>query len=311
MKKLASAVAVAMAFGSQAAIAEEPVIALGGVTEVEAESTDDGSNIAVATFELEMAARVNERVTSEVVFLYEDDGDTPFGVDTATVNMAMAEGFDIVAGRTFIPFGVYESHMLADPLTLELGETGATVVQADFSRGPLTLSAYTFNGPNDDEDMDNGGLNIGYADGPVAATVGYLANLGDSDAMALETIDSSVPGLSASLALGFGNVSLLGEYVTAQDDFSDGDSGEAEFDEKAQPSATMLEVGYSVGLTTFAVGVQSSNEAEAIGLAEKRTLATISHEFMEHSTLSLQYSDDEDYAGESESAVTAQLAVEF
>jgi hypothetical protein len=40
-------------------------------------------------------------------------------------------------------------------------------------------------------------------------------------------------------------------------------------------------------------------------------MAAISHELMENTSIALEYASDEDYAGETTSTVTAQLAVEF
>lgn len=315
MKKTTLPIALAAILGSQTSANAEPSLVIGGAVEVEASSGEESSDIAVATVEIGLASQINEKVAAEVVLLHEED-ETDFSVDTATVSLAMTDNLNLTAGQTYVSFGVFGTYMISDPLTLELAETNATALQAGYKAGPVNASFYTFNGVNADEEIDNWGANLGYISDRFLLTLGYLANLGDSDTIAADSIDTEVPAMSVSAGVHLGGFSLLGEYVSALDEFQVGDGNTDPdegylFTDKAQPRATNLELAYTVAATAFAVGVQTTDEAEALGLAEKRILGTISHKLMKNTVIALEWASNDDYAGESSETVTAQLAVEF
>lgn len=311
MKKTTLFIAMATVLGFQATAIAEPTLEIGGVVEVEASSGDDTSDITVATVEVGLAAQINEKVAAEVVLLHEED-ETDLSIDTATINLAFTDTLRVTAGQTYIPFGVFDSNMISDPLTLELAETSATALQADITTGPLIASLYTFNGVNAEEEIDNWGVNFAWANDNLFLALGYLANIGDTDTIAAETLDSKVPGISMSASVKVAGFSLTGEYISANDEFQIGDgNADYQFTARAQPSATNIELAYSTGETTFAVGVQNTDEAEDLGLPEKRALAAISHELMENTLVALEWAGDEDYTGERSDTVTAQLAVAF
>lgn len=290
-----------------------PAIEIGGLLEVEATSGEDTSDIAVATAELGFSGQVNDKVSGEVVLLHEAGEPDPIVVDIATVTLGFSDSLSLTAGQSYAPFGVFDSHMISEPLTLELAETGATLLQADYTTGPLTASLYTFNGANaSDEEIDNWGVNLAYAAESFGVTVGYIANIGDSDGIAAATIDSEVPGMSLSAGAHFGNFSMIAEYVTALQKFQPGD-GNADYTlaTKAQPSANNMELAYTSGDTTLALSAQRSEQADMLGLSKRRTSAAISHNYMSNTTLALEYARDEDYADVDSSMVTAQVVVWF
>lgn len=313
MKKNTLVLAILAAMGTHGIAYAEPSVEIGGVVEIEASSGEDSSDIAVATAELGIAAQINEQVSAELVLLHEAGEDDPVVVDVATVTLDFSEQVSATAGLTTAPFGVFDTNMISDPLTLEMGETGATLLQADFVTGPLTTSVYTFNGANASNDkIDNWGINIGYQAEQFGITLGYIANLGDSDGIAAETIDEKVAGLSISAGASFGDFTLIAEHVRANKAFNIGDGNDDyALSSKAKPSASNLELGYTMDATTFAVGMQRTREAEEFGLAEKRRIAAITHEWMANTTISLEHARDEDYAGEETAVTTLKLAVEF
>lgn len=313
MKKHTLALAMAATLGYHGTILAAPTVEASGILEVEAHSGEESSDIAVASAEVGFVAQINNKVTGEVVLLHEAGEPDPIVVDIATITLSFTENFRVTTGKSYAPFGLFDSYMIADPLTLELAETSATLMQADFTTANITSSLYTFNGPNaSDEQIDNWGLAVGYAGESITLLLGYLDNLGDSDTIAAETLDSNVPGVSASVGINLGAFSLIGEYIAANDTFQPGDgNADYSFSEESQPNATNVELAYSMGATTFAVGLQRSNEAETLGLPEERRIVTIVNEFMPATTIALEYASEEDYAGEESAMVTAQLAVKF
>lgn len=315
MKKTTFSIALAAILSSQTAANAEPTLAISGVIEVEASSVEETSDITVATIEVGLASKINEKVAAEVVLLHEED-ETDFSVDTAIVSLAISDSLRLTAGQTYVPFGIFGTYMISEPLTLELAETNASALQADYTTGPLSASLYTFNGFNAEEEIDNWGATLGYVSDHILLTLGYLANLGDTDTIAADSIDTKVPAVSVSAGVNLGGFSLIVEYVRTLDEFQVGD-GNTDPDEgylftaKAQPLASNVELAYTIYATTFAVGMQTTEEAKEVGLPEKRTLATVSHDLMRNTVIALEWASDEDYAGESSDTVTGQLAVEF
>ncbi len=317
-------------------------VEMSGVIELEAGTTDPytgehESDLVVATAEIGIAAQINDWVAGEITLLYEED-DTDLEVDVATITIANADKtpFSFVAGQTYIPFGVYETGAISDPLTLELGETRETIAQVGFETNGWSGSIFAFNGDVDsdaEDKLEQFGASLGYTtefaqDGSATFGVSYISSLGDSDALqdVLITTEpgSYTGGMSAFASASYGSWTVIGEYLTATDEFGMGTlvhNGDG-----AKPSAWNLEVDYETYLfgvpMSLALAVQGTNQALALELPESRVLLAASAEMYENTTLSLELAHDEDYSsgdtagavsgtGKSADTVTLQLAVEF
>lgn len=315
-----------------------PSLEFSGAVEVEASSSEDyagasSNDIAVATVAMGVDAVLNERVSSHLAFLYEED-DTDFGVDEATITLGLSDAAAVIAGKMYVPFGRYDSLMVSDPQTLEMGETVETVLMLSMEQQGLYGSVYLFSGDSDeaatvaagDDDAISSGLNLGYA---VAERfdigMGYISNIADSDTLqSLEDsgsnigeVESHVAGASAHFSASFGSVTVLGEHVTALSSFENGDL-DSTVNNEEQPSASNLEVGFDLANgVNLAAAYQMTDEALFIGLPEKLVSAAISYEIMSGGSLAAEYATMEDYdtddggSGETANAVTLQLAVAF
>lgn len=293
----------------------ESSVAVGGLIEVEAISTENGSDIAVATVEVALAAELTEKITGEIVLLHEED-ETDFSVDTAVIGLAVNEHLGVSAGQTYVPFGVFGTYMISDPLTLELAETNATALQLDVTAGLATFSLYSFNGINADQEIDNWGANLDFTSDHFLLTLGYIANIGDTGIIAADTINTRVPGASVSVGVNVGGFSLIGEHIGALEEFQVGDGNSDPVDgylftQKTKPTASNLELAYIMDPVILAVAAQRTEQAEELGLPEQRTLASLWYKLEEDTTVSLEFAQEEDYAGNRSDTVTAQLAVAF
>ena len=90
------------------------------------------------------------------------------------------------AGRMYVPFGSYESNMVSDPLTLDLGETSETAIMVGMESGNISGSLYTFSGDTDetsatDNDALSFGGNITYRTDTLWMGASYISNIADSD----------------------------------------------------------------------------------------------------------------------------------
>ncbi len=289
---------------------------------------DTEADLAVGTVELGIGVEVSDLVKGEVVLLWEQ-GEGPVDVDTATVTIGPPEGaWSLTGGQLYIPFGVFETNLIADPLTLDIGETRQTAFQLDGSAGGLSGSVFVFKGDNM-EDGDNLIQGFGFAAGYSVETDGfglgvnlsYTNDLGDSDGLEVAGAEGydRVAGISASAMLTIGSVSVLGEFLGAMDTF--GADYVAFGDYGAKPSAWMLEVAYGFELAgkeaMLAASYQTTDEALALELPKKRMLIGLSTEVMDGLSLGFEWARDTDYgadeggSGEHTDNFTVQLAAEF
>lgn len=313
-------------------------ITIGGVIEVVANNTDsDGwsgqsaSDIVLDTFELGIEASAGDWVSGSVLFLYEDADDDNLNIDEAYITIANSEvtPFYLSAGRLYVPFGNFESNMISDPATLTLGETREDVAQVGFeTEGGFYGSAYIFNGDADEakgsyssadnNQIDNYGLNFGYAieNDNFALDVGldYINNIGTSDTLQDAIggnglcagdgcIKDYVGGMSLHAVATFGQFNLIGEYVTALENFETGELSSVN-GKKLKPKAWNLEAAYNFELagkdTTIALGYQKTNDmyfdTQTTDFFEKAWLASISVGILERTTLAAEWRHADAYS---------------
>ncbi|MBK1708659.1 LbtU family siderophore porin [Marichromatium gracile] len=316
-------------------------IEIAGLIEVEANHTSpyvgsDESDIVLATFELGISAQVNDWVEANASLLYEED-DTDLEVDNAYITIANLEHSPLflTAGQFYVPFGAYETNLVSDPLTLEIGEARETALQVGFVHGDFNGSVYAFNGDrkiDGENEIGSWGANLGFAqsfdDRAWSLGLGYISDLGDSDTLQ-DTIADNRAGLvdasertggwTANASATFGPFNLIGEYLAATEEFEvDSLSFEGE---GAKPSAWNIEAGYTFEVmgkeVVAAAAYQGTTEAVALELPEERWLVGVSVGVLDNTAVSLEWSHDTDYdraeggTGESGNTILAKLAVEF
>jgi hypothetical protein len=182
-------------------------IEIAGLIEVEASylspyEGDSESDIVLATAELGIRSQVNDWVEAGISFLYEQD-ETDLEVDTAylTLGNADASPLFLTAGQVYVPFGVYETNLVSDPLTLDIGEARETALQLGFEQSGFSGSLYVFNGDNNVKSKDRiegWGANLGFGqdsdDRSWSVGAGYINDLGDSDTLQDSINDNRVAG---------------------------------------------------------------------------------------------------------------------
>ena len=286
------------------------------------------SNFELATIELGFVGKVTDWASAHLTLLYEEGGDDEVVIDDAHILLGNTDKFPLYlsAGRLYVPYGNFTTNMISDPLTLEIAETQETALQVGFEAGGAYGSVFAFNGDTNegggDSQIEQFGANIGYSleqEGfSVDVGMSYMNSIGDSDGLSgmLEENDmleaDYVGGIGVYAIAHIGKVSLIGEYITALDDFDDVDD--------SQPMAFNAEAGYTFDISgmesTVALAYQGTDDMAGY-LPESRILASFGIGFLEGTTVSFEYAHDEDYdtadGGTDDSAdtVTAQLAYEF
>ena len=313
-------------------------LTVSGVVEAEYGSAEDyagikSSDVALATVEVAFDAKVNDKVNAHLSFLHEED-DTAYEVDEGYIDIALG-AINIQAGQMYVPFGSYETNVISDPLTLEIGETRESVIKLGAEMGNIHAAVYMFNGSTQETNAEDGADQTGASIAFVTEGKGssmdigfdYLSNIGDSDAIAgyLKKLTPSVTSLKSYVAaqvihanLTFGNVHFILEQLTT-DKF---DAAEIAFKTKgAELTASNIELGYSLDIagmeSTIGLAMQTTEEALALGLPEEKTLLALSMNIYKDTALSFEYASSTDYAiadggtGKDATSYTVQLAVGF
>jgi len=299
-----------------------------GAIEIEAGFSNDyndenSSDIAVATVELSINSTINEKISSHIVLLHEED-ETALEVDEASISIDLGNGYLLTAGQLYLPFGNFETNMVSDSLPLELGETRETAVQLDIESGSVTSSVYLFNGDvienNADDSVASMGLNITYSADSFTTGISYINNITDSDLIS-ESLASTpattsyVSAMSVYANASFGKTSVFVEYMTALDEFDAADLSISTSNKK--PATMNLEAGFDLDGAMLAIAYQTTSEAVDFDLPEGRVLVSYSMDLMKNTSLAFELASDTDYSvadggtGENASALTTQLVIAF
>jgi hypothetical protein len=279
-------------------------VEVSGLVEVEAsyvdpDSGNSESDIVLATTEIGISAQVNDWVAADVVFLYEED-ETDLEVDVATITLADPNApWFVVAGQQYLPFGSFETHMVSDPLTLEIGEIRETALVGGIDAGGFNGGVYVFNGDlaDGDERIETYGAFAGYSvesdSHSFSVNLGYISDIGDADGLQETVEDNLNLGLvdyKDQVAAGAidamfqaGPFTVIAEYIQAVDSFK---ANELAYKTRgAKPAALNLEAAFNFELggkaTTVALAYQETEQAAALELAEQRLMAAISVELLD------------------------------
>jgi len=308
---------------------------------------EDASDLRLSTAELSVDAAISKQASAHALFLYEDDEDIVMDEAYFTLSSGEEGACYLKAGKFYAPFGRYETALVSDPLTLEIGETRETAIELGCAFKGLYGALYAYNGDVErarkDDHVDAFGLSAGYAyEGrgmKMDLGADYINNILDSNGLA-DILDGLreeaegqdytfdlkdyVPGLAAHAMFGVGAFTFTGEYVAMLDDMefvSDiddpdllADLGLNETYQMDAVTAWSAELACGFDLagreTTVAAGYQGMDNGGEF-YPERRILAGVSMEIFEHALCALEYRHDTYENDDTESQVTAKLALEF
>jgi len=220
--------------------------------------------------------------------------------------------------------------MISDPLTLEIAETQEAAIEFGYEANGFRASVYAFNGEADKNEEDNDvvddyGISIGYSmkAGSVNLDFGldYLNNMAETDSIqeaiiaGAGVVEEHTAGMALHAIINMDKLNIILEYITASDNFNIAD---LQFNgAEAEPSASNIEVAYTIDDYTIAVAHQTSDEIDGSALPESRNMISVSTTIADDVGFAVEYTDSDDYetsdlgSGESGGVLTAQLAVEF
>jgi len=311
-------------------------VQISGAIEAELGYSNDYDDVSesdadLTTLELGLDVALTDFFSGFALMKWEEDGGEGVFLDEGGITLGSVDeyGVAVIVGKLYVPFGVYETGMISDPLTLELGETREGAVVGEFGRGGFRGAIYAFNsaiGDDADDDMiDSFGVVAGYvyetATVSVDVSAGWISNLTSSGGFSdylndagIAFVDDYTAGATVSAVVNISEFTLIGEYLTALDD-------DYLMAENSQPATWSLEFGYGFEISGHGVSIaatyQGSDEAAILGLPEVRIGAVFGFDITEGLGIALEYVHDEDYdssvggTGNSADALTCQLALEF
>jgi len=301
-------------------------------TKIAGESTKT-SDTVLATMEFHIDAQLNDMVKGHVMLLHEED-DTPLEVDEGTITIGRDQGLSLTMGQMYLPFGTFETNMVADPLTLELGEIRESAIMATYVSGDISGSVYLFNGNihnSDSSKLEQKGLSVVYEKDALHVGLDYISSIVDTnglegimantdvltvDEMPYLNIDKYVPGTALHLKYTTDAFNIIVERVAAMKKFalSDGESALGANDgvlADMKPVTTNVEFGYNIDDATIAIAIQGSKDAENI-FPKKKVMLGYSRSIFEKVGLGLELAKTTDYDEENtDTTFTTHLAVEF
>lgn len=296
-----------------------------GVLEVEAFSQswgeDDSTDIVLATAELSIVAEPEEGIRGTLVLLWEEDGTDSVEVDVATVTLGGTDVFPLTleAGRLYVPFGSFESLMVSDPLTLELGESRQTAAALTWSHSIVDVTVAVFSGELETDDtLENAAAAVtlspldGLRFGVSAVTDIGQGGLADAidESLAEGASRDRIAGISAFVVAECGNFTLSAEYLGAakRQKLVDGD------DDAVRPRAWFVDLGYAFDDKWFvAARYEGSRDFLPKEMPELQFGAMVSCAIGEHATLSIEHlvGRFDDSALDDRQLTTVQLALTF
>lgn len=307
---------------------------------------NSSSGITLADADVYIGAKINDWIMANVDFVYEDPGaygsvnqdhirnqDT---LDEAYITLAnfRESPFYLIAGREYVPYGLYVRHPITMPFTQLMTQTNATAAQVGvIDASGFNGAIFAFNNkverseqlfpdtlpdfyvPNGIHRIENGGAQIGfrqdYADWGFNLDASYLANLNDVDyqAESLFSQHDSVDGYSLVAQGHYMGFDGELQFTSAFDRFSpfdvcwketctDTTAGRS----GAKPKAWLIGLGYSFPVyghdSRFGINYQASRQAVDFGIAgipKYRWQADYSVNLWKNTDITFEYVADKDY----------------
>lgn len=205
---------------------------ISGLIEVNFEDVkDEKSNLLVGDIEVSVDAKLSDKVSVNVL-LRPDVPNEILDEATITLKRLSALPVTITVGKTIMPFGVFESHLISEPLTLKNWETNQVGVIVNYNKGMFKTSAALY---DSSKNKDVGAVAIQLSINPrenFTASVSYKSypeDVGETEAKTYSDISNRLTYIK-------GKLTLDGEYCQA----TKREEG------KGKPSAYFLALAYQV-----------------------------------------------------------------
>lgn len=291
---------------------------------------DSTSDLDIGTLEIGLEAALHENLTAVVLLKGEGlaDSDGEIDVDEAFFEIKKGQ-FYLVAGKKALPFGVFASNFINDPLTQELYEindTGLTIGFADDKIAGLDLSLTIYKGETLITTVNDAGY--GWARGGTTTTNDvnsyiFSGSVSPVENLSLSAFVNSEPGDSdrnntagAAVSFAAGAFLIDAEYIAAM-------QRELNSGQEYKENAWTIELAYQVTDPMLLALRYEAFDADqsADGNLENRMAAAVTYNLVSNDTFScdlmgeVRHSEYEDVAGGSAddelNEIFVRLAVSF
>ena len=285
--------------------------------------TNRSSDTVLATIELHFDAHLSDMVRGHIMLLHEED-DTPMEFDEGTIEIGKDEGFSLTTGQMYLPFGVFDTNMVSDPMTLEMGETRESAILLSYKLNGASGSVYLFNGnihKSDATKLEHKGFRVAYEKRQLSVGLDYISSIAESEVLQAALLDSN-PALTVTTylpidkfiaatavhAIYHGDTfSIIVERVAAVKKFAATDGGLA----NKKPITGNVELAYHFSPYNIAMGLQGSKDAEGL-FAKQKVLVGASRNIFKKVGLNVELAKTTEYDNTiTDTTLTAQLAIEF
>jgi len=287
------------------------------------------SNSDSASLDLEFGYKPCDWFKGDMTLSWDDE--TPLEIDEGFITVGGAETFPLFlsAGKLTLPFGLFETNLISDPLTQEMGEikTYSVVMGSEwqgFYASTFIYDGSTVDGDDDGKDLKVFGIGTGYlyeADDLVfMAGGGWVENIADADSFSdfldeenLHLKDRSSGAVVYSL-LEYGPLTFSAEYVTALEHLEVVSEDEVVDLGRTQAWATEISCSVEVAEAEIVVAL-TYGESDSLGdlLPEKRFGGVLSVFPVSYANFAAEYLREYDYpvskggTGDEADIVTFQL----
>jgi hypothetical protein len=301
---------------------------------MDTQSTDK-TDIELADVELNIIFKSSDKYDASIVMIKEDE---QVIIDETVLNYH-GSGFELSVGKMVVPFGVFETGMISDPLTLEFSELNInTLLFSQHLDNGIDLFAYAFNGAYNGNDevlgenkagnsgINNFGFSINYVNEKLGLSIGldYINSIAEGNGFIKGAGTSSFnAGYAVRLNYNFSvyakaleDLSFVVEHITAADRF-DKHSGAKFVDdngEEFKPSLTHVELNYghmafgkeanfviSSGSTDYELGRNKLSQTGVVWLINLE----------EGVTFAIEGLSREEHNGDKKDTIILQWAYEF
>ncbi|HHL40387.1 MAG TPA: LbtU family siderophore porin [Deltaproteobacteria bacterium] len=301
-------------------------VTVGGLVEVEAAADRNdlyghSSDVVLATVSIGLDARINEHIEGRVLLLWEEEQTEPMEVDIGTVRFIDPSGASLTGGRMYLPFGVYTSHFISDPMTLELGETRRSALLAAYENDLFEVSAAFFTGAVDGA-ASGGGIDDFTAALTVTPAAGvivggaYISDLAETGADLTGLAASggaparAVAGYDLFLTAGTGALLFDAEYIGAASRFDPADL-DADGDGRGdRPSALNVELAWNLR-EDLELAARYESSRELPSLPARQYGLDLTWRLRPNAALSVEYLHGRYRGGGDRDLVSTQLSIEF
>ncbi len=314
-----------------------PGVALSGLLEVEVEyekidrkegEDEESSDLKLSTFELGVDVDAIKYVHAHALLLWEEDDTEPIDLDEGIITLGAEEDFPyyLSAGKLYVPFGVFESHFISDPLILELGETRETAVMLGYEDELVSASLGAFKGDvkkaGKDSHINNLVASLGI--NPIESLslgLSWISDIADSDGLTDlipenedgdREVDEFVGGISGIILIELEPLAISGEYLGALKKFKDIPvPGEEPSElEGMKPRAWNIELSW-VFQEDWEAALRYEGSDDFPEFPENQCGICVSWGIFPNTSLSAEYLYGEFKNDDKRNLTTAQLALEF